>query len=122
MADCQRVLPQLGISLAGAAGTGQSLLASDAVIFNGAGGNAHETLAVYLIESDRGDGRPVFSFCKTAHKPYDLAVQITLIIFHHHLGDIFHVSSDGADAEWATARQLCHHHLGYGEDFRLARN
>lgn len=64
-------------------------------------------------------GAPVFSFCKTEHMSYDLAVQVALIVFHHHLGQHFRVSSDGADADWAAARRLCQLHLGYGDDFQL---
>ena len=117
--DCRRVLPETNIPLAGANGTKKPFFRSDAIVFNGVGENAHETFAVRLEEADHGDGRPAFSFCKTEHKPYDLAVQVVLIVFQHHLGKQFGVSSDGDDAEWETARRLCQQVLGYGEDFQL---
>ena len=119
VADCQRALPPTHVPLAGANGNGQPRFKSDAIVFNGVGIDAHETFAIRLSEPERSDGRPAFLFCKTEHKPYDLAVQVALIVFKHHLGEAFHVSSDGAEADWDTARELCQHHLGYGADFQL---
>lgn len=62
----------------------------------------------------------VFSFCKTAFRPYDLMVQACLIALRHHLGPVFRVTSDGDESDWADARRLCRNVLGYGEAFRLA--
>ena len=39
-------------------------------------------------ESESADGR-VGGFCKTAFRPYDLAVTAFLVIARHHLGDAF---------------------------------
>ena len=68
---------------------------------------------------DRSPERPCrdkaglhFGFCKTDRLPYDLCVQACLIVFNHHLGAGFAVSSDGADPEWDRARNLCHAILG----------
>ena len=122
VADCRRVLPETHIPLAGADGTGKPLFKSDAIVFNGVGANAHETFAVRLEEAERGDGRPAFSFCKTEHKPYDLAVQVALIVFKHRLGQQFHVSSDGEESEWETARRICQQYLGYGGGFSLDKD
>ena len=60
-----------------------------------------------------------FDFCKTAYKPYDLAVNITLIIAKHHLGEQIVVSSDGELAQWKDSMTICQHFLGYGADFKL---
>ena len=57
------------------------------------------------------------SFCKTAYKPYDLAVQVALIIANHHAK--VSVSSDGDQTAWHEAAMLCQHFLEYGGDFRL---
>jgi len=62
-----------------------------------------------------------FEFCKTAYKPYDLAVTACLIIAKHHLGDEIVVSSDGEEKDWIDAMLLCEKLLGYGNDFRLER-
>ena len=62
-----------------------------------------------------------FEFCKTAYKPYDLAVTSALIVLHHHLAPLkqFKVSSDGENTHWFDAALLCHRVLGYGLGFTL---
>ena len=51
--------------------------------------------------------------CKTAFRPYDLAVQCVLLIAKHHLKDRIQVWSGGSDYHWNDARLLCYVHLGY---------
>jgi hypothetical protein len=51
--------------------------------------------------------------CKTAFRPYDLAVQCVLLIAKHHLQDRIHVWSGGSDYHWNDARLLCYVHLSY---------
>lgn len=65
-------------------------------------------------ESDK-----IFDFTKTAYKPYDLAVNVALIIAKHHLKDSISVHSDGKLKDWSDAMELCQHFLGYGQDFTL---
>jgi hypothetical protein len=60
-----------------------------------------------------------FNFCKTAFKPYDLAVTAFLVVAKHHLGSRIIVRSDGDDCHWQDAKWLCQLELGYGLDFRL---
>lgn len=60
-----------------------------------------------------------FEFCKTAFRPYDLAVTAFLIIAKHYLGDRFVVTSDGEQAQWDDARRLCAEYLGYGASYVL---
>jgi len=60
-----------------------------------------------------------FSCCKTAYKPYDLAVISALIIAKHHLGKEICVHSDGGNEDWEDGRILCQKMLGYGNDFKL---
>jgi hypothetical protein len=77
------------------------------------------------------NGRPVchdeqhvgkyFQFCKTAFRPYDLAVTAFLVIAKHHLGEKILVESDGTIAHWMDAVKLCQNVLGYGWDFVLNR-
>ena len=69
-------------------------------------------------EDDRLLGKYVTVY-QTAYKPYDLAVNVCLIIAKHHLGDHIVVMSNGHDGHWNDGRQLCRHFLGYGEDFML---
>lgn len=60
-----------------------------------------------------------FQFCKTAFKPYDLAVNVALIIAKRHLGDSIIISSDGGPVHWKDAKLLCQVNLGYGLDVEL---
>lgn len=63
-------------------------------MFNGVGDEAHETLAISRTTED-------FDFCKTARKPYDLAVTASLIAFQRMFieGDkvLIDLTSDGED-------------------------
>ncbi|HOW87327.1 MAG TPA: hypothetical protein PKV84_01550 [Candidatus Omnitrophota bacterium] len=62
-----------------------------------------------------------FNFCKTAYKPYDLAVTAFLVIAKHHLKEKISVHSDGETQHWADARILCEQTLGFGIGFELDR-
>jgi len=64
----------------------------------------------------------VFECCKTAFRPYDLAVQCALLIGKHHLRESFEVTSGGSDWHWNDARRVCYLHLGYPlNEFTLLR-
>ena len=118
--DCRKTLPCTGVPLAGFDGTGQPVLEENAIVFNGVGKAACEPFEIHQTEFDR-QGRAVFwAFCKTEHQPYDLCVQVALVILKHHVGEAIAVGSDGKDDDWTQARRLCQQHLGYGETFRLA--
>ncbi len=60
-----------------------------------------------------------FDFCKTAFKPYDLAVITFMIIAKHHLKEIILVSSDGTQMQWFDGMALCEEILCYGMGFAL---
>jgi hypothetical protein len=64
-------------------------------------------------------GKLIFECTKTAYKPYDLAVNICLIIAKHYLKDDIKVHSDGEMKDWEEGMQLCNQFLGYGLDFTL---
>lgn len=66
------------------------LIGKDAIVFNGIGEDGHETFWL----GKEGDA---FSFCKTARKPYDLAVCCVLMLASYYAisGEI---SSDGINA------------------------
>jgi hypothetical protein len=93
--------------------------------FNGIGENAHETFFFEKVQSgDRHqyhdiDTEKVFSFCKTAQKPYDLAVCSALIIAKKYFGDDIILSSDGEESDWKEAVDLCQNELGYGLEFDI---
>ena len=71
-----------------------------------------------VCHDDRHVGK-YFQFCKTAFRPYDLAVTAFLVIAKHHLGDRILVESDGTIAHWMDAVKLCRDVLGYGIAFQL---
>lgn len=98
-------------------------LSPDLVRFNGAGGLGHETFYFERVvaKGDMGtvrNGR-VFSFCKTARKPYDVAVTACLIAAKHCFGDDIKISSDGDDLCWMAGCELCQKTVGYGGNFKI---
>lgn len=88
---------------------------------------SYETFSFTRVLPDKGypysahDGRPdlFFDCCKTAYRPYDVAVTAFLIVAKKHLGDDIKVSSDGEDAQWYDAKRLCYINLGYGPEFYI---
>ena len=89
--------------ICGGLGEGEPRISETEVWFNGDGSLDldHETFAFDLYETGyykgvddiKEDG--VFGFCKTARKPYDIAVCVSLMVIKHHLGSDFSISSDG---------------------------
>jgi hypothetical protein len=116
-------------------------LSDELVNFNGAGGKgekqkwvdaygqqheemywelSHETFYVQRTFSahysgQRPDERGLwFEFCKTARKPYDLAVTAALIRLAYHFPEGVEISSDGNEGEWEEGRALCERLFGVG--------
>lgn len=123
--DCRKVCEAIGIPLAGWDGSDKAVFTGTKIVFNGCGEfDSHEsfvvprTFAANFKHADK-NGR-LFACCKTAHKPYDLAVMCCLIVMNIAFGtDVFTVCSDGADASWKPACAACQRHLGYGGDWTL---
>ena len=63
----------------------------------------------------------IFDFCKTAYRPYDLAVNVFLVIAKHRLRDNIIISSDGEMIHWQEAMMYCQINLGYGLEFKLPK-
>lgn len=85
---------------------------------------SHESFIVERIKEPSKYDQPnesglLFDCCKTAYKPYDLAVTAALIILKHHMGDAIKVSSDGENKDWRDAAMVCQLVLGYGANFKL---
>jgi hypothetical protein len=101
------ILPQIqkdkNFKLSGGLGQDEPRITDTEVWFNGDASEDldHETFALELFETgnyrtvDDISKEGVFCFCKTAHKPYDFAVMVSLMVIKHHLGSDFKVSSDG---------------------------
>jgi hypothetical protein len=85
------------------------------IVFNGAGSHGgedlgHETLVLFRRIEDaereepwRRGQRPLFQFCKTERKPYDLVVCALLILVGRFAPDAFTIGSDGDPADWQPA-------------------
>ena len=83
---------------------------------------SHETfhlLRVLKLWSEPDENGRYFQFCKTAYKPYDLAVGACLIIAKHYLTDAICVSSDGEEENWEDMAQFCKHFLGYPDGVKF---
>jgi hypothetical protein len=73
------------------------------------------------VQARKGKTPPqYFACCKTAYRPYDLAVNAFLVIAKHHLGDKVHVSSDGELQHWLEGIALCRIYLGYEETYEFS--
>jgi hypothetical protein len=99
--DCRKLLPALGIPLAGIDGNGIPHLADDGIAFNGV--PSCERFEIHQTEFDRRGRAVMWGFCKTEKLPYDLCVQAALIVLKHHLGDAIVVNSDGTENDWSAA-------------------
>ena len=119
--DCKKIVERLNIPLGGRDGTGKPIFRADLIAFNGKAPGEYETFVIERMVSDHVDEPKVFEFCKTNQLPYDLAVQVALIVLKHHLGQAIVISSDGNEPDWDQARKACQKWLGYGEKFRLEK-
>ena len=71
----------------------------DKIVFNGVGADAHETFYVSAGDTD-------YNFCKTAQKPYDIAVTASLILAKKIFGDDIEIRSDGNWSDWESGQLL----------------
>lgn len=84
--------------------------------FNGVGNDGHETFLLTPDGPEQSKGKydegGGFAFCKTARKPYDLAVCAVLLVVNKFAGKIVEVASDGTRDEWADAKAFAERVLG----------
>lgn len=78
----------------------------DVIQFNGFGDNGHED---FYLPRVMGPAHR-FNFCKTARKPYDVAVAAIMLSMHHHAPGAWDLGSDGElnEREWIRAMDLYH--------------
>ena len=96
----------------------------DVVFLNGIGELTHETFCLDRVTditgfTQRDEDGLIFKFCKTAQKPYDIAVCSALIIAKKHFGESIMISSDGDNEEWQESKALCQKILGYGDNLNM---
>ncbi|MEM9417691.1 MAG: hypothetical protein AAGA25_01380 [Planctomycetota bacterium] len=117
--DILRLSKACPVGISGFEGCGEPIFEPEHVVFNGTSPQHYEPFEVSRIEFDRRGRTVILSYCKTDRKPYDLFVQAALIVFKHHLGEAFQVSSDTDDSAWLSARSFVSESLGYGDLFDL---
>lgn len=114
-----RVVEAARVDLGDGRGEGRPILDPSAgrVVFNGRANERDDSHETFLWPPNLGDpqdflqglsNRPdgVFTFCKTAMKPYDPVVVACLLVAQQILGDFIEVTSDASDfAEFAGAEQ-----------------
>lgn len=89
--------------------SGNPEVTPDHIRFNGWKDEGHETLLVTKerppLPSWDAKAKESFDFCKTARKPYDLAVCLVLLSMKRHAPKSVRIASDGEwDHEWTEAR------------------
>lgn len=87
----------------------------------GLGLGSYETFRVSRIFDDdfrSEENGLLFDCCKTAFRPYDLAVTAILVSLKHHVPEC-RISSDGDLSNWSDAIRMCVELFNYGENFEL---
>ena len=96
------------IIIRGGSGSGKPTINTKLISFNGDSSKDldHETFYFQF------DGKPLrFAFCKTARKPYDFMVCITLLSLRNNVTG-FKFSSDGNKEDWEPAIKYYEQHIG----------
>lgn len=69
-----------------------------------------------------GEGLEYVGSCATRRRPYDLAVQVALLLAHLHFGNRLAITAAGSLGEWAKAALLIEGKLAYPIDlYRILR-
>lgn len=117
--DCNKIFAHcqnnLNIKLADAMGDEgtEPEACEEGVFFNGSGDGSYEGVCIEQEQTEAA-----FDFCKTALRPYDVAVTAVLIALKHHFPEC-KITSDGDNNDWDEGRRLCNDLLGYGLNFKL---
>lgn len=109
--------PVLLANACGEEGT-QPEFSDSGLFFNGVEDDAHESMILPSVVANveappwRQDENPVFNFCKTARKPYDVVVTAVLATLRAYAPDCVTVSSDGDECDWRDGVNLARRVLG----------
>ncbi len=116
LGDTRTILDHLaahGIPTAGAHGDGEPLLTAGEIVFNGAAPDDYESFILGTTQDPNTRhrtwrGEPfTWDFCKTAYRPYDLAVTSVLLRARQLAPWHFSIGSDGYwHSDWKAAREL----------------
>ena len=104
----------LPLKLFGPLGTGEPIITDSRISFNGDKSNKlnHDTFLIPR-DYDTWSGDICWTFCKTARKPYDIAVCLAILCFKQVYGEDFKFHSDGdmrTEEGWRTAKQILKHY------------
>jgi len=119
VSDFLALIPRLP-PLAGPLGEGEPMF-GETVDFNGPDPDDYESFNFPFYDEKKAreeleeEGK-VFGFCKTGHRPYDLAVTAFLLVAKFHLGDALRLRSDGDLVDWVAAGTLVEGVLGLPVD------
>ena len=93
--------------MAGGDGTGEPKFTDDIIIFNGENKDdmSHETFVMERQSEGRAENGLIFEFCKSARKPYDLMVKISMLRLKHHFPQT-EISCDGGAEDWKQAKEI----------------
>ena len=80
-------------------GIGEQVYESGYFSFNGVDAGAHETFSIDIRTQEE-------DFCKTAQKPYDMAVTASLILAKKIFGEDIEIRSDGNWSDWESGQLL----------------
>jgi hypothetical protein len=125
VSDLKRILPETGVDLASFDGTGDPTVDGNDVRFNGRSPQDCESFSMPRVFDDRPLARdrklPGFTFSKTNHLPYDLAVKVSLLVFKRHFAEDVEIGSNDEDllAGWNQAIELAHCVLGYPKSWKV---
>jgi hypothetical protein len=78
---------------------GEQVYESGYFSFNGVDAGAHETFSFDIRTQEK-------DFCKTAQKPYDMAVTASLILAKKIFGEDIEIQSDGDWSDWESGQLL----------------
>lgn len=140
--DIERILTSINIPLAGSDGTGDPVISASGIHFNGPRPHCGEDFCFDRDDMAAGEHiwgwgkrkkkrenlggvrHGIFSFCKTLDQPYDLAVQISLVVLHHHLNQPdkppkLVVASDRNLDDWTSAIEQVRRSLQVEPFFKL---
>jgi hypothetical protein len=103
--DTRRIIDAVratGIGVAGPHGHGQPILdPAEGIAFNG-DASIHRDYETFRLAPPAPEPGHRWAFCKTGHRPYDLAVTAVLLRCRLLLPDVFLLASDGRwDGAWA---------------------
>ena len=115
-----KVVKRVSLRLGDGLGEHEPIFRNDLIQFNGwaAKGYDHEPFSINVNDT-------LSDSCKTAQKPYDVAVCIALLCFKFYFGDDFEFRSDGSieagDAGWKLAKRVTDEYFRVTDEYFMEK-